>query len=682
MAVEVVKTIGASGDYSTIASWWAARNTAPALNTGDTFIGEIIDTGTLAGYTFNGTTTRTGNCILRAANAVAYNFSNPSAAHVTISSGATTVKIDCSSMSVDSNLTIEGIEIISTSTTVPCITTTNYKPSFFHLKKSYVVGGMEGYLENDNAANRSSVTSIENCVFTGSYRSGILSKTAHTTGSFSTTSTVIVNCNTAASIYSYGIQTFDGVNGVVSSVVSIGNTRASDIGSGTTASYGAADNSFTTFAITDASLSDFTDSDNGIWTSLDGGKLYAQGSNGSNIGLNLVANNVLLITSPVVNEFVARDLKTNTGTIAIAGTFSGPLTPSNIEARWGETGSYTTLTMGSGTFSGTIPDQPSGNNTLYVQYEGGGMTSSIENVAIGAKFLVWGQSNFSGRATSIQTYTAQSGYFKKYTSQDANDTTANWEKGSDPWDYESGQGTNGSVFPEIANRFVAALGIPIGIVGIAHGSTQLSQWVSGQVYNNSILNHITNSGGATGFEGIISWIGESDASNGTDESTFKANYTAIINQLETLTGAKSLLVEIPANVGTQDYDNVRQWINDLNSLDNVVGICTEVKDYYQKIHYESNQETNDAAASIYRSLELAFFTSDLVPTISGIPDGTYTSTVLSTSSEVLYTGNATWTSGTTTFVGLPTPKLSDVQGFVIDNKAITEDAAYFNGSTT
>jgi hypothetical protein len=492
------------------------------------------------------------------------------------------------------------------------------------------------------------------------------------TASFSTSHCVVEGCNTGASLGHGGI--YQRVGNTHDSTVAYGNGSEDwEVTSGIEATKNfcaSGDSSATgTGAVTGVTTADFDDTGSDIWTSKAGGLLSGTGSGGTDIGFNLIAASVVLILTPTESTLLGRNKVTNKQDIVITGTYSGPLAPTAIEASFNG-GGFTTIdaSPGGGTYSGTLSAQDVGNGDLVIRYTNdNSVTMTQANVAIGAKFLVWGQSNFSGRATNAQTYTATAGLFHKYTV-----TNNTWEIGADPFDTAT---NSGSVFPLIANHLVNNKNIPIAFIGVAQGSTSLSQWQTGQTYNTRMLDYLANSGG-NDVEGIISWIGETDSSLGTLEATFKSEYNAIIDQLETQTGIKSVLCGI-AQAGGED---VNTWIQDIVASNANALNYVDIAALFTGVHYETDQETSDSALAIYNQINLAFFSSILNLTISGIPDGSFMTVLDQADGTRIQRQNETYTSETLS-ISIPVDAGTTVKGYVDDATNPSSDAAYIEGIT-
>ena len=593
---DVIKTIGAIGaDYATLAAFWTARNTNAGA--GDVYIAELIDNADYPWGEVSGTFA--GSVKVRPATSRKIDFTNPTAPHAKIAS-TTGSALYWRSLAP---IVIEDLEITTTFSAI-CLRVGAFEDTNVTVQRCFIRGGSTGISHGRATAT----TLIENCVVTGANTWGISNGFAGIT----IRNTVVVGNNTTSTASRGGMRK-DIAGAVIDNVVCFGNNLIDFFGASTTStvSYLASGDASATGAnaLTGVTTAAFTNYAGQVYTAANGGVLDGTAAGGADRGLNLSAADIIAVTSPYGWQFFARNKTTNTGSIAITGTYSGGTVPTSIEARWnGGAWAVITASPSGGTFSGTLSDLTSGNGALEVRYSNAtAVADSVDNVAIGAKLLFWGQSNFSGRANNPQTYTGTAGFFHKYTV-----TNNLWQQGADPFDTDT---ASGSLFPLLANQLVSAIECPVAFIGVAAGSTTLSQWQSGQALNARMLNYIS-AAASDGLEGICSWIGESDAGTATSETTYKAQYNAVIDQLKTLTGVNSMLVAI-SGLALTDYANVRQWIKDVAAGNaNASDIVPEIWPLYQKIHYETDTETALAADAVGDGIIASFYTTDATYTLN------------------------------------------------------------------
>lgn len=586
---DVIRTIGASGsgaDYANYQTWFAARTGGA----GDRYIGEII---TSTGGLSTGLAT-SGNyameLVIRAGAGLEFDPENPTAAHAIISAGG---GINIPSTGA-AKLTIENIEVLGTSTTpTSSLINTGSATAEQTIRGCWLRGGRHGV---QNAVSGGTVL-IENTIVQGAYRAGIQASFAGVTAR----NTVIVGCNIeAGTTASYCGMRKDMAGTVIENVVAYGNSVVDFFGSTTaaTVSYMASGDTSAsgTGALTGVTSAAFTNYASNIFTAATGGVLDGTGPSGNDRGIVTASNPTILLINPAANVFLSREKVTNAGSIAINGTCTDLTAGATIEARFNG-GSWQVIDAApTGTFSGTLTGTPVGVGSVEVRVSNFiAATDSHSNIAVGAKFLFWGQSNFSGRANNAQTYTGPAGWWYKRAIESNTLAVAT----ADPFDTYT---SNGSIFPLLATELTAALSCPVLFIGVAAGGTSLAQWQPGETLNTRMLTYYNTEAATGDVEAVLSWIGEGDAVLGTPEVDYKSRYNTVIDQLKTLTGADSLLVAISGE-NTTPYANVRQWISDIAAASsNTAPEAVLMWPLFQKIHYETDAETDLAATAIYEGL--------------------------------------------------------------------------------
>ena len=599
---DVIKTIGASGsgaDFANYQTWFAARTGG----SGDRYIGEVITTtgGLSTGLATSGNYAM--ELVLRAAAGLEFDPENPTAAHAIISAGG---GINIPSTG-SAKLTIENIEVRGTSTSpTTSLVNTGSAVSNQTIKGCWLRGGRHGV---QNAVSGGTVL-IENTVVEGAYRAGVQAAFAGVTAR----NVVIAACNIeGGTTASYCGMRKDMAGTVIENVVAYGN--GTDFFGATTAatvSYMASGDSTAsgTGALTGVTSAAFTDYANDIFTAATGGVLDGTGPSGNDRGIVTASNPTILLINPAANVFLARDKATNTGNIAINGTCTDLTAGATIEARFNG-GSWQVIDAApTGTFSGTLTGAAVGVGAVEVRVSNFvTATDSHTGIAVGAKFLFWGQSNFSGRANNAQTYAGPAGWWRKRAVESNTQVVAT----ADPFDTYT---VNGSIFPLLATQLTAALECPVLFIGVAAGGTSLAQWQPGQSLNNRMLTFYAAESPTGHVEAVATWIGEGDSVLETAEADFKSRYNVVIDQLKALTGANSMLVAISGE-NTTPYANVRQWIKDIAAASaNVSDIVPEIWPLYQKIHYETDTETALAADAVGDGMIASFYSTGVQSTIS------------------------------------------------------------------
>lgn len=593
---DVIKTIGASGsgaDFTSYQTWFAARTGGA----GDRYIGEIITTtgGLSTGLATSGNYAM--ELVIRAAAGLEFDPTNPTAPHAIISAGG---GINIPSTG-SAKLTIENIEVRGTSTSpTQSLINTGSATSNQTIRGCWLRGGRHGV---QNAVSGGTVL-IENTVVEGAYRAGVQAAFAGVTAR----NVVIVGCNIeAGTTASYCGMRKDVAGTVIENVVAFGNATVDFFGATTnaTVSYMASGDTSAsgTGALTGVTSAAFTDYANDIFTAATGGVLDGTGPSGNDRGIVTSSNPTILLINPAANVFLARDKATNTGNIAINGTCTDLTAGATIEARFNGGAWQVIDAAPTGTFSGALTGAAVGVGAVEVRVSNFvTATDTHANIAVGAKFLFWGQSNFSGRANNAQTYTGPAGWWYKRAIESNTLVVAT----ADPFDTYT---VNGSIFPLLATQLTAALECPVLFIGVAAGGTSLSQWQPGQALNNRMLTFYNAESPTGHVEAVATWIGEGDSVLETAEADFKSRYNVVIDQLKALTGANSMLVAISGE-NTTPYANVRQWIKDIAATSaNVSDIVPEIWPLYQKIHYETDTETALAADAVGDGIIASFYTA-------------------------------------------------------------------------
>ena len=650
---EVISNIGAGQTYTTVAAWLAA-----SPSDGTDWTGNLTDAVDYTVEDISGA--NNGLLTLQADPIVAFDKANPLKAVARIYSAAAT-SFRCA---YTTPFKLLNVKVETGNVAAKCISGGNFVASLITVEGCLTVGGLNGVY----SVEAGSSMTVNNSLITDTDTSGI-----EITVAGGGTNNTVINCNQSNDPNRGGLltgsgQTWDntvaygsGIKDWVTTTATLNNCASGDTtATGTSFVHG----------IVQADFEDFAGD---IYTAKDAGALDGTGTAGADIGIFISLANSIIVTTQNEWSFYSRDLATNSKVVTISGTYSGDIVPTTISARHNG-GAITVIdaTPIGGAFSGVL-NMAVGNGDLEVFYTNDISINSITpNVAVGIKVLVWGQSNYSGRANSAQNYTNRPNYFHKYTvSNDA------WQEGADPFD---GATANGSLFPIFANLFVAEKDVPVGIVGVAQGSTTLSQWQSGQTLNTRMLDYITNSGGD--FEVVSSWIGESDATSGTIESTFKTEYNAVIDQLETLTGTKSLLCGI-AQVSAAS-DNVRQWIQDIVATNpNALGYVDMFAEF-QGVHYQTNTETFDVAQALFDGVQSSYYQSTLTVSMAGIPDGDYIVSSMDASTLtpiVNFSGQVTFSSEGTVLTNVDAPIGTRCYAVVRNLNTPSDEADVFTGVT-
>jgi hypothetical protein len=598
---DVIKTIGAAGsgaDFANYQTWFAARTGGA----GDRYIGEIITTtgGLSTGLATSGNYAM--EIVIRAAAGLEFDPADPTTPHAIISAGGG-INMPATGTA---KLTLENIEVRGTSTSpTTSLVNTGAAVANVTIRGCWLRGGRHGC---QNAVSGSTLL-VENTVVEDAYRAGIQNTFAGVTAR----NVVLVNCNKeAGTTASYCGMRKDVAGTVIENVVAYNNgtdffgattaATVSFMASGDTSASG-------TGALTGVTSAAFTNYAGDVFTAATGGVLDGTGPSGNDRGIVTTSNPTILLINPAANVFLARNKATNTGNIAINGTCSDLTAGATIEARFNGGAWQVVDAAPTTTFSGTLTGAAVGVGAVEVRVSNFvAATDSHAGIAVGAKFLFWGQSNFSGRANNAQTYTGPAGWWRKRAVESNTQVVAT----ADPFDTYT---VNGSIFPLLATQLTAALECPVLFIGVAAGGTSLAQWQPGQSLNNRMLTFYAAESPTGHVEAVATWIGEGDSVLETAEADFKSRYNTVIDQLKALTGADSMLVAISGE-NTTPYANVRQWIKDIAATSsNVSDVVPEIWPLYQKIHYETDTETALAATAVGNGLIASFYSDSVTASV-------------------------------------------------------------------
>jgi hypothetical protein len=149
--------------------------------------------------------------------------------------------------------------------------------------------------------------------------------------------------------------------------------------------------------------------------------------------------------------------------------------------------------------------------------------------------VVIGQSNAVGRGQALNFYAYAGdvgGLFKK-------PGTA-WLNLTDPTD--DNPLAKGSVWPLVANSYLAARSAPVGIIPAAVDSSSIAQWLPGTANYNAMLARVTASGEPV--KGVLWWQGESDAIAGLSQALYHSRLATIAAQIQADLGAPLFVAKL------------------------------------------------------------------------------------------------------------------------------------------
>lgn len=278
------------------------------------------------------------------------------------------------------------------------------------------------------------------------------------------------------------------------------------------------------------------------------------------------ASDSLTILSPSAYQVFQRN-GANQGNILISGTYTG--SPTAIQARWRGSGwSTISYNPSQGRFDGVLANRPEGQGLLEVRfYNDKAVTASKEFVGIGDIFVIAGQSNASGRGRYNQTSTNpkfRPGLF-------GNDDK--WKVLQDPVDSPVGQVDKvsndsdkaaGSVWPLLADQLMASQNVPIAFIPTAKGGSSIRDWQPNAATTFPLnlyqsMSRRIKAAGSGGVKAVLFWQGETDAKNGTSQSTYQSLLQNFASRIGDDFGVNTIVAQIGdyARVSGSRLDSIR-----------------------------------------------------------------------------------------------------------------------------
>jgi len=301
----------------------------------------------------------------------------------------------------------------------------------------------------------------------------------------------------------------------------------------------------------------------------------------------------------------------NQASVRLKGTYTG--SPGTIEYRW-DGGSWATLVASpsAGTFDQTITLTGPGQGALEVRHSvTTAATASLAAVGVGDVWLVAGQSNNVGMASNYVAPTAPGAHPGWVASKLGKDNVwvANAETSGEPFDDRTSsayaayyaQTVYASYFGALATLVMAA-GVPVAFVPCAMGSTGISQWQPGQPLNLALLDRASLVGA---HRGVIWWQGETDASNGVSESSYRTSLNTIIEAWYAAKSTKWLLVNIN-DQGITGSGPIRAAIAaETAANSHVRGLADMLAAWSGGVHYDTPTHINTIAGLVYAAMAAA-----------------------------------------------------------------------------
>jgi Carbohydrate esterase, sialic acid-specific acetylesterase len=234
----------------------------------------------------------------------------------------------------------------------------------------------------------------------------------------------------------------------------------------------------------------------------------------------------IVILAPRDYQVVQRTAR-GLGTITVRGKargFGGP-----VRVRWGDGPWHTVPRARDGSFTGSLTAQPAGQATLYVRSARVRHVRATRlHVGVGDIYVIAGQSNASGRSTTLFSCTDP----VLRATEFGNDYR--WHRLTDPVDSPAGQvdgvsrdAAGGSVWPLVAQELMKQEPVPVAFVPCARVGSNIARWrrsasapdAPSTLYG-SMLRRIHAVGGRV--RAVLFWQGEADAKKFTPGDLYEA----------------------------------------------------------------------------------------------------------------------------------------------------------------
>jgi hypothetical protein len=228
-------------------------------------------------------------------------------------------------------------------------------------------------------------------------------------------------------------------------------------------------------------------------------------------------NGTVTPTQPVAYQTFQRD-SAGYADIPVAGSYLG--TPTTLEASFAGRSYLTAVSApAGGAYSAKVKRQATGAGDCVVRFSNStGVTGTATPVLVGDVWVVYGQSNATGRGTNDQSFTGPSGYGSKLYTSNVPALLA------DPTGIDSNGTPAGSAWP-LLGTLIANAGVPVQFVARGAGGTSIAALLSGSTPYTTM--RTAARAVTTAPRGVIYWQGETDAAAGMDAATYYANLASL-----------------------------------------------------------------------------------------------------------------------------------------------------------
>jgi len=363
---------------------------------------------------------------------------------------------------------------------------------------------------------------------------------------------------------------------------------------------------------------------------------YQNGVQGAILSATLVATGVnppppgtATINNPTERQIFQRSTNTNDIQLTIQGSVTG--NADTVQARAtvqagfaGTDTGWVTIASGAHSntpFSGTLRVMAGGWYTLQVRvlnYNREGAASAGRTFGVGEIFVVAGGSYSTNGGTEPQT--TSTGRVVSFNGTD-------WLPANDPQVFCGDNSTGGSFWPNLGDRLVATLNVPVGFVCVGWNDTSTADWLQNSPtspvspgYLFTRLKSTLASFGGRGIRAVLWQHGEKDVFLGTSEGNYYTRMQRIIADTRPAGAAYRWGIAISSDSNP-----------DVCSASNEAAVCT--------LTYELRRATVAAAQSRLSNFNTNFLGANsdgLLGDPNRAPDYRFTPAGLSTVAERWY----------------------------------------------
>jgi hypothetical protein len=321
----------------------------------------------------------------------------------------------------------------------------------------------------------------------------------------------------------------------------------------------------------------------------------------------------ITLTSPTDYQSRQRDLVSNTAALSVALTYTGA--PSGFEYRFAG-GTWAPLggVPSGGSHSATVT-LPTGQGTFEVRFSNAtGVTDSAAYVTVGDGYIVAGQSNHAGRASSVVAPVSTNFVVTKLRRNGTWKQLTEATTGADTFD--EGTGAQASYFGALSNR-LQDVGVPVFFAPCAEGSTSINDWARHDPDPTNpyfLYGDMRVADQRMGGHRAVLWLqGETDAANGMAQATYETRLNELVDDWHADTGKPFFIIQIvrwQSSIYAQ-IDAIRAAQAAVAASNpNVAGIVDGNVASWQSandVHYTTTTQINDLADVVGAGMVAAFY---------------------------------------------------------------------------